>query len=237
MKKIFRILFLMFISSQLTFAQGSDPVFHFGLKVLPNLGWIKTDDTSVKGDGSKLGFAYGLVTEFRFADNYAFATGLDVTYRNAKLKGEENSIINDSISSKTISKASMKLQYIEIPLTLKLKTNEIGYFRYFLQIGVAPAFKIRARGDVSGTTATTKTVGTTTTDLGTETFDEENVDIKDDINNLNISMVVSGGVEYNLSGNTNLVLGLVFNNGFSDIADGDLKQKSNFFGLSVGVLF
>ena len=33
-----------------------------------------------------------------------------------------------------------------------------------------------------------------------------------------MSMILSGGVEYNISGNTNLVLGLVFNNGFSQIS-------------------
>ena len=105
---------------------------------------------TTSSDGSKLGLAYGLVTEFRFADNYAFATGLEIAYRNAKIKGETSTTIGDTLTTKTVSKASMKLQYIELPFTLKLKTNEIGQFRYFLQIGIAPGFKIRARGDVQG---------------------------------------------------------------------------------------
>ena len=232
MKKIFRILFLLFFSTQLAFAQGTDPVFHFGLKVVPSLGWIKTDDKNTTGDGSSLGLAYGLVTEFRFAENYAFATGIDVAYRNAKIKGENSVTVNDT-TTKTVSSASMKLQYIEIPLTLKLKTNEIGYFRYFLQIGLAPGFKIRARADTKGTIETSTSAGS----IGTSTYSEDNVDIKKEINGLNVSMIISGGIEYNISGNTNLALGLVFNNGFMDIADGALTQKSNYFGLSIGVLF
>ena len=232
MKKIFRILFVLFVSSQLAFGQGSDPVFHFGLKVVPNLGWIKTDDKDTKSDGSKLGFAYGLVTEFRFADNYAFATGLEVAYRNSKIKGESTTTLNDT-STKIILERSMKIQYLEIPLTLKLKTNEIGYFRYFLQIGVAPGFKMRARAD-DKIAVETSTAGVS---IGRSTEESSNEDIKDDINNLNMSMIISGGVEYNISGNTNLLLGLVFNNGFSDIADGEFNAKSNYFGLNIGVLF
>ncbi len=231
MKKIFRILFVLFVSSQLTFAQATDPVFHFGLKVVPNLGWIKTDDKDIKSDGSKLGLNYGLVTEFRFAENYAFVTGIDVSYRNAKIKG--SSTETDSTSTTTsVVEQSLKIQYIEIPLTLKFKTNEIGSLRYFLQVGVAPGFKIRARADQK--IATEINTGGNITRISSE---EDNLDIKDDINNLNMSMIISGGVEYNISGNTNLVLGLVFNNGFSDIADGEFNAKSNFFGLSIGVLF
>ncbi len=103
---------------------------------------------------------------------------------------------------------------------------------YFLQVGVAPGFKIRARADQK--IATEINTGGNITRISSE---EDNLDIKDDINNLNMSMIISGGVEYNISGNTNLVLGLVFNNGFSDIADGEFNAKSNFFGLSIGVLF
>lgn len=233
MKKIFRILFVLFVSSQLAFGQGTDPVFHFGLKVVPNLGWIKTDDNDTKSDGSKIGFAYGLVTEFRFAENYAFATGLEIAYRNAKTKGSTTFEPTPGTTKDSTYSRSMKLQYIEIPLTLKLKTNEIGYFRYFLQIGLAPGFKIRARADDKGTVATTVGGGPT----ANLPYESENKDIKDDIHGLNLSMIISGGVEYNVSGNTNLAFGLVFNNGFLDIKDGGLTQKSNYFGLSIGVLF
>jgi opacity protein-like surface antigen len=235
MKKIFRILFLIIISSQLAFAQGSDPVFHFGLKAVPNLGWIKTDDTDTKSDGSKFGFAYGLVTEFRFAENYAFATGIEVAYRNAKTKSNLSSVDTATALTTTVNDASsLKIQYLEIPLTLKLKTNEIGYFRYYLQIGVAPGFKLRARADRKTVTQITNAAGTID---GSSTEEQDNLDIKGDINNLNMSMIIAGGVEYNISGNTNLLLGLVFNNGFSDIADGDFNAKSNYLGLSIGILF
>ncbi len=51
-------------------------------------------------------------------------------------------------------------------------------------------------------------------------------------------MIIGGGVEYTLSGSTTLLLGVQFNNGFMDIADGDdLKANSNYLALTVGILF
>lgn len=231
MKKIFQIFSLLFISSLMANAQSNDPVFHFGLKATPNFSWLKSDDVS--SDGSRLGFAYGLVTEFRFADNYAFATGIDIAYRGGKTKSESSVTMGDTVIS-TISKDELKLQYLEIPLTLKLKTNEIGYLRYYLQVGVAPGINIRARGDNKSTVQTKIGSGSPAT-LSSEA---ENKDIKKDINNVSMSMIISGGVEYNVSGNTNLFAGIIFNNGFLDIADGkQSKVISNYLGLNIGVLF
>src|SRR6185436_15972364 len=115
--------------------------------------------------------------------------------------------LNDSTNLTVVT--SPNLQYVELPLTLKLKTNEIGYMTYFLQVGVAPGVNIRSRADVTTTTQIDGKQPTTVKETG--------IDIKDNINNINLSMVISAGVEYNLSGNTNLLLALTFNNGFLDI--------------------
>ena len=39
----------------------------------------------------------------------------------------------------------IKLKYLEIPLTLRLRTNEIGYITYWVQVGVGLGFNIKAR--------------------------------------------------------------------------------------------
>ena len=113
---------------------------------------------------------------------------------------------------------------------LKLKTTEIGYFTYFLQFGVSPGINIRAKAD----TKLTQQVGSHQATV----VEESDVDIKDQINSFNLSMIVSGGLEYTLSGSTNLLVGITFNNGFLDIFDGDeVKANSNFLALTVGILF
>lgn len=199
---------------------------HFGLKAAPSLAWLRTDSKGLQSNGSKFGFTYGLITEFKFSDNYSFATGIDVTYRGGKTRTTEESLLNTIVSDKSIT-----LQYVEIPITLKLKTNEIGYLTYYLQAGLAPGINIRARNDVKSSTQV-KTTGVVTT------YESTNDDISSSINTLNLSMIIGGGVEYTLSGSTVLLAGIQFNNGFLDVDDHtDYKVNSNYLALTIGILF
>lgn len=230
MKKLFLSSLLIFISSVL-FAQ-SESNLHFGLKAAPSLAWLRSDSEGYDSNGSKFGFSYGLITDFNFATNYAFATGVDITYRGGKFKtvsSLKSAANSDSVISTT---STFTLQYIEIPLTLKLKTNEIGYLRYYLQIGIAPGINIRARESYDRTTVTT--IGTSTV---TDNDKQSGVDVQDDINNINVSMIIGGGVEYTLSGTTALLVGIQFNNGFMDVFDGDPKVNSNYLALTIAILF
>lgn len=207
--------------------------FHFGLKAAPSLAWLRTDTKGLEGNGSKLGFTYGLITEFNFADRYSFATGIDVAYRGGKLKNLIT-IKNGTGGDSTIStESNSTLQYIEIPITLKLKTNEIGYLTYYLQAGLAPGINIRSRQNNNISTQSVNN-GTTTN----YSSSEKDVDIKSDINTFNLSMVIGGGVEYTLSGSTVLLAGIQFNNGFLDVLDNkNAKANSNYLALTLGILF
>ncbi len=232
MKKLTAIA-LLILAGFVSKAQD-DEGLHFGLKITPSIAWLRTDSKGVESDGSKFGFCYGLITEFKFSDHYSFATGVDVTYRGGKLR--QTTETNDNITKiVTIAESASTLQYIELPVTLKLKTNEIGYLTYYLQAGLAPGINIRSRGDIKINTQTT-TLATNSTVTSNVEFTDE--DIQDDINNINLSMIIGGGVEYTLSGSTVLLVGLQFNNGLLDVSDDpDLKMNSNMLGLSVGILF
>jgi hypothetical protein len=234
MKKLLGILLLAFWSFTSYSQTTSDNGFHFGLKAAPSLAWLKTDDKEVTSNGSKLGFTYGLITEFNFADNYAFATGLDICYRGGKLKSQSTIKNGAGVDSVTmISEATYNLQYIEIPVTLKLKTNEIGYLTYYLQAGIAPGLNIRARA--SGKTSYQSLISGVPTPNPEEI---DNIDVKDDINTLNVSMIIGGGIEYTLSGTTVMLAGIEFSNGFLDVIDGDeIKANSNYLALKLGILF
>ena len=189
MKKLFVTLSLAVLS---ILANAADSKLHFGLKAAPSLAWLRTDTKGLESDGSKFGFSYGLLTEFNFADNYAFATGIDITYRGGKFKNV--STINSATDTVTTSTSSkFTLQYVEIPITLKLKTNEIGYLTYYLQAGLAPGLKIRARKSFESAIQT-KSGGNTTN----SSVSESDVDIMKDINNFNLSMIIGGGLEYTL---------------------------------------
>ena len=228
MKKIILVLVICSLTFSNLFAQEDSKKFHFGLGVTPSLAWLHPGSDNLAGDGSKIGFNYGLITEFGFTDNYAFATGLTVDHKGGKLRTKEEGIFarpDDTTLIIGFANYDYNIRYIEIPVTLKMKTNPIGYIRYYGQFGVAPGFLIGAKGK--------------------EKYDDvlllDNEDAKDRINNFNISLVIGLGIEYNLSGNTNLLLGAVYKNGFSDVINDGLnlegKANANTLGLNAGVLF
>ncbi len=179
------------------FAKAQDNKFNFGLKISPTVAWFKASD-NLDNDGSKIGFAYGLIADINFTNNYSFETGIDVTYRGGKLK------YLDTYKMKTV------LQYIELPLTLKLKTNEIGYMTYFGKVGFTTGINIRTDGDFK----------------------------KSDINPLNMALVAGIGTQYSLGGKTALLFGITFNNGFLDVVkEKHSKATSNFLAVDLGVMF
>ncbi len=198
-------------------AQSSDQKFHFGLKVSPTLAWLKPDTKGIEKGGSKLGFSYGIITEFNIQDNYSIATGLQVTYRGGKLilpkRTPIDGIVITDINGNVIKiKTTYNLQYIELPITLKMKTNAFDKYKFFGQFGIVNGLNIRAK-------------------------DGDNNNIKNSINSYNVAMSIALGSEYTLSGSTALVASLEFNNGFIDVLKGDDKAISNYLGLNIGVLF
>jgi hypothetical protein len=230
MKKLFSTFILIFIAASL-FAQD-DKTLHFGLKAAPSLAWLRSDTKGYESNGSKFGFSYGLITEFSLSSNYAFATGIDVAYRGGKFKSVTTTTTDTSLTTNS-TEASYTLQYIELPLTLKFKTNEIGYLVYYLQAGVSPGINIRSRSDFESTTVFEETGSPAVT----SSAEGEDVDIQENINNFNLSMIIGGGIEYTLSGTTVLLVGVQFNNGFMDVFDDDPKVNSNYLALTLGILF
>src|SRR4029079_16639540 len=102
------------------------------------------------------------------------------------------------------------------------------------QFGLGPAYNIRARQDSKTTTQTQIGSATPTTVSGETT----NKDVQDDINAFNLSMIIGAGLEYGLSGNTVILAGLTFDNGFLDVLDSDkYKANNNYLALTLGILF
>ena len=232
MKKLLISISLIIISITISAQESTKQAYHFGIKIAPSIAWLRSDRKGYDSDGSIFGFSYGLITDFNFANRYAFSTGLDITSRGGKFKTVEEykTILNeDSIIS---SSSTYKLQYIEIPVTLKLKTDEIGIITYYVQVGLAPGINIRARESYES--AIQRTVAGTVYNTSSE---ESNIDVSSKINSFNLSMIIGLGFEYTVSGSTAFVGGIQFNNGFLDTFDNDAKVNSNYLALTLGVLF
>ncbi len=204
------LLILTFILSTLT-TYSQDQKFHFGLKIAPSMAWIKPDLKGLERDGYRVGFGYGVQMEFRIQDNYAIASGVQISYRGGNIKYKSDSVnIPDQVTT-------FKLQYVEIPIALKMKTNEFKKIRYYGMFGFSPGYIIRSKFD---------------------TEDLENENAKEFMNEFNVNMIIGAGLEYTISGSTVITGGLEFNNGFFDVFDGDQgKGVTNYLGLNLGVLF
>jgi opacity protein-like surface antigen len=112
-----------------------------------------------------------------------------------------------------------KLQYISVPIGLKLKTNEIGYLTYFTHLGIIAGVNIKATGEV-------------------EDYELENENISDEIKLFNLGYYIGAGVEYSIGGNSAIVLGLTYTNGFVDITkDTDNKVTNSNIAIRIGILF
>ena len=252
MKKILLIpvVFVLLITSKTLIAQdsGNSHMFHFGLKAAPALCWLAPSNKKFTDISSRFGFGYGLMTEFGFSKNYAFSTGLEILNSGGKIgfpKSPDSTfytVLNQDVTPNRndtflLVQRTYKLQYINVPLLLKLKTNQIGSMTYFGQFGFDVSFKWKATSDDD---VISKGIESTLND----------VTISKDINFIRLALNVGLGAEYNLAGSTSLVFSVIYNNGFTntlrnpskmlfDKKFSALAQKavSNYVALTVGVLF
>ena len=193
-----------------------------GLGLSPTTNWFKTNSSILESGGSKFGFNYGLIADFSFGENYAYSTGLFINNGGGKLKTDySQDTLNVSIEDE------VKIQSIRMPVTLRMMTKEIGYFRYYGVFGFNFDYIINATSDRR-------------IDGGEE---ERNIDIKSELTPINVSLSLGIGLMYNISGTTNFIVGVSFNNGFIDVLKGDaengetLKATANQIALNLGILF
>lgn len=240
MKKITTIVLLLLLA-KVNFAQDFKK-FRFGLKAAPSVSWLKPDSKEFKSEKAQLKFSYGLMTEFALSENYSFVTGLEITTVGGGLRFPDSTYVKhetDPLNDYMLLSRSYNLKYVDLPLLLKMKTNEIGYFTYFGQFGFNTSFRTKARANDSGTLFTSPRV-----------VSVPDIDIEKDISFFRVALNLGLGAEYNIAGNTSLVFGVNYSNGFTnalkrssvnikDKTGAALNQKavSNFVALNVGILF
>jgi len=100
-----------------------------------------------------------------------------------------------------------KIQYLVIPIGLKLQTNQIGYLTFFSDLGLDPKIAVSRKVDIPSLN-----------------ISGENA--KNAVNLFNLSYHITAGIEYSVGGSTALVFGLSFDNNFMD-ATKDSGNKSN----------
>ena len=229
--KIKTILTILFIS---LFVVGNSQVkpFRFGVKVAPDLAWLAPDTKGYENDGTNFGFSWGFMADIALTENYFVKSGFSLDYLSSRLKYPHQMEIEEDTETGILYR-KYKLRYLEIPATLKMRTNKFGNAAYFGEIGFGANLNLRAKSEDEFSY-----------DNGQSVL-ESDEDIKDDITFIYGSLVVGAGMEYFIDESTSLLLSLNFKNGLSDILKGtnaidpELKQKAvlYYFQLNVGVMF
>jgi hypothetical protein len=232
MKKIAFVFCILLIASSNTIisAQG----FRLGLQGTPIVGWFKSETENYHSRGVRMGIGYGFITEFLMAEQYSFATGLNVNYIGGRLSYP---IINAPRPSEqdpyTHNERTYRLQYVELPFTVKMKTREIGYNTYFARFGFGAGVNLRAKANDKYYQKN-----------GNSTLMQENIDIKSTTPLFRASMIMGLGLERSLGGNTSLLGGINFNNGITNVLKGkdyqdvrNLNARANYVEVTLGILF
>lgn len=211
-KILFFAVFLMPLLANAQYSSGRKA--QLGFTTSPTFGWLtfpSGQTPQLEGDGLRSGFTYGVLADLPFSDNYYFSTALTVSTLNAKTT-EANA--NTSV---------YKLQYIELPLTLKLKSNEMDNKRFYGQFGLNTGINIGSKQDIMYQSPSTP--------------DEKNKDINDQINIFRAGLIIGGGAEWKLGESLNLLTGLSYSNGFTDVLNGEAKAKNSYIALNLGIFF
>lgn len=217
------LIFLLLLALQIP--SGKTQGIQFGIFVDPQVSWMSSDNNTVTNNGSRMGFNFGLTIHKFFAEKYAITTGISLNQMGGKLKHYDITSFRTQDEIDTLlagTTITYKLQYLNVPFGLTLKTDEIGYMTYFAQLGIDLQFNLKATGDESNG------------------FEDEK--INEEVNLFNLGYHFGIGLEYSLGGNTSIVLGLSFNQSLIDVTKDFTDQPEdrivlNNIALRVGVNF
>jgi hypothetical protein len=207
MMKIFKRFSVLFISVLLSAGlcaqQGGRPKespITIGVHIDPVISWFSSDTDSVRNDGARSGFNFGLTIHRFFGPNYAFSTGINLISAGGRLVSKNTTTFDITSGIDPIVPANTaivyKIQYLSIPIGLKLQTNDIGYITFFTDLGLDPKLVIGKKVNIGNL---------------------ENQKAPGEIKTFNISYHIMAGIEYAVGGNTAVVIGIGFENNFADI--------------------
>ncbi|HEY4651278.1 MAG TPA: porin family protein [Pontibacter sp.] len=224
MKKL--TLLLLF----LCFGYGAAAQVEIGLMVSPTISgnrFVAEDKYNFEKESNNLRLGVGVIADYFFAQNYALSTGLIYRSKGAKISYNYTRENNDGTTTNSQGKDDIAIQYLELPVTLKLFTNEVApqTILYF-QVG-----------------------GSLNTKVAAKVNDKKVIDSNKTAKRFNIfeaDVLLGAGTEFQFGESTKLFAGLTYHRGLSNIdnkyyskllGDKNISLKNNGVSLDFGVKF
>jgi len=203
--------------------------FLLGFKFSPGINWYKPHSSGLESGGVGADFSGGIVADVRLIGNYFFETGLFYDVQNGNLSYQ--TIYNKATG--TLSR-DYHLQYVEIPLSLKMCTNRFARMRFFGLGGFKTSFRIMASAD----------------DLWQSSAESKNMkqDATEDFAFLKESLFFGLGTDFFIDKSSHLTLGINYTISISNVAGADMscmydgnlekaKFSNNVLELRLGIVF
>ena len=207
-----------------------DAKLRFGIKGISSFGWLIPENTRrFSRYELGLGYGWGLNLEMKINKTTSFRTGFSLTnfkaglnYFDDELPQHEETyyVVNDfefvewenNVTAPDgeifqLLNRKYNLSYVNIPLILKLKTNEIGYFTYFGEFGGLLSLKTKASVEDRSIP-----LNDSLAPLSSEAFSTfEDLDLSSGTQPFRAGLSLGAGAEYNFSGSTSLFFQLNWN--------------------------
>jgi len=186
----------------------------FGVHADPVISWFTSDIEAVSNEGARPGFNFGISFNSYFTPNYSFSSGINIISAGGRLTGNDITVLElDNYGDGTATVAAgdaivYRVQYLAVPLGLKLQTNQIGYLTFFTDLGLDPKVVIGGKADIPS-------------------LEIKGENATSELKMFNLSYHIIAGIEYGVGGNTAVVLGLGFDNNFFDITKDNGDQPDD----------
>ncbi len=217
-----RLVWILAMFCMTATAIGQQQALEITVHANPQLVWLTSDDSDVINNGVLLHINTGVEFNIFFMPNYAVTVGLELNNQGGKLLYQDSINFAQTDGSLPIpggSELKHNLQYLGIPLGLKLKSAEMGYITFFVHGGLLPLFNLRS-----------------VTSADELSLIREN--IKPNIQLFSMNYFLGTGIEYRLAGNTALMFGIKWSAGFNDVTENDFTHNNlQAFALNLGVVF
>lgn len=232
MKKIFSLA-VVCLSVVPYFAQESVKDLknlRFGGTIIPSLNWYKPDNLKkFETNGTVARFGVLINGEYSFSGNFAFGFGIGMNSGGGKItfadtanyffsddaiiSVEDTAGLNGKYEAYKLNNRTYNAGYYVLPFSIKMRTNEIGYMRYFFE----PRFNVNLRRKVraNDNLVSYKTL---------QTANQTNLDITKDMSFIRFAVTLSAGAEYYVSGSTAFVFAIGYDYGLSNV----VQKKSEY---------
>jgi hypothetical protein len=195
-----------------------------GFQASPQFSWMKSTNTLIVNDQIQAGIRYGLEADIFLLGipRYSLNTGLFISNHSFRASYNlENPIVLNDLSLISPVSIKYKLNYLEIPMDIKLRSDQFYRLTYYGQFGITNLINISATANSSD-------------------FKLNGSNVSESIRLFNMGMLMGAGVEYDVGGNTAINFGIQYTNYFLDITsikDLDEKTTLNTLRLVLGVMF